>query len=90
VSRIRRKGEEDQILRSSYIKGRINTSQILTDKKAAFFFVVIPEEMIILHAQGRAVRRFDARGRLHRQRVPRSCGQNIQLTRNRIKCRIAT
>src|SRR3990170_4070974 len=33
-----------------YIKGRINaSSQILTDKqRAAFFFVLVPEEMIIL------------------------------------------
>jgi len=43
--------EEDQILRElQYIKQRINTSSgILTDKqKTAFFFVLIPEEMIIL------------------------------------------
>ncbi len=43
--------EEDQILRElQYIKHRINTSSsILTDKqKTAFFFVLIPEEMIIL------------------------------------------
>lgn len=43
--------EEDQILRElQEIKYRINTSSgILTDKqKTAFFFVVIPEEMIIL------------------------------------------
>jgi arsenite-transporting ATPase len=42
--------EEDQILRElEYIKGRINTSsQILTDRqRAAFFFVVVPEQMII-------------------------------------------
>jgi arsenite-transporting ATPase len=46
--------EEDQILSElSYIKGRINTSsRILTDReKTAFFFVVIPEEMIILDTQ---------------------------------------
>ena len=43
--------EEDQILAElQYIKGRINTSSsILTDReKTAFFFVVTPEEMIIL------------------------------------------
>jgi arsenite-transporting ATPase len=46
--------EEDQILKElQYIKGRINTSSgILTDKqKTAFFFVLIPEEMIILDTQ---------------------------------------
>ncbi len=56
VSRLRseKKTEEDQILNElSYIKGRINaSSRILTDKeKTAFFFVVIPEEMIILDTQ---------------------------------------
>ncbi len=43
--------EEDQILKElQYIKHRINTSSgILTDKqKTAFFFVLVPEEMIIL------------------------------------------
>jgi len=43
--------EEDQILTElQYIKDRINTSSsILTDReKTAFFFVVTPEEMIIL------------------------------------------
>jgi arsenite-transporting ATPase len=43
--------EEDQILRElQYIKGRINaSSSILTDKqKTAFFFVLVPEEMILL------------------------------------------
>src|SRR5437870_6077345 len=43
--------EEDQILAElQYIKKRINTSsRILTDRvKTAFFFVVVPEEMIIL------------------------------------------
>jgi len=43
--------EEDKILEElRYIKGRINaSSQILTDKqRAAFFFVLVPEEMIIL------------------------------------------
>jgi arsenite-transporting ATPase len=43
--------EEDKILEElHYIKNRINTSsQILTDKRrTAFFFVLVPEEMIIL------------------------------------------
>src|SRR5438132_3772250 len=43
--------QEDQILAElQYIKGRINdSSSILTDKqKTAFFFVVVPEEMILL------------------------------------------
>ena len=53
VSRIKREKEtdEDQILTElQYIKQRINaSSSILTDKeKTAFFFVVVPEEMIIL------------------------------------------
>ena len=51
----RQKGtEEDQILGElQYIKGRINaSSRILTDRqKTAFFFVVVPEEMIILDTQ---------------------------------------
>jgi arsenite-transporting ATPase len=56
VSRIKREKEtdEDKILTElQYIKGRINaSSSILTDKeKTAFFFVVVPEEMIILDTQ---------------------------------------
>jgi len=46
--------EEDQILTElQYIKTRINaSSQILTDRaRTAFFFVVVPEEMIILDTQ---------------------------------------
>ncbi len=46
--------EEDQILKELlYIKARINaSSQILTDRaRTAFFFVVVPEEMIILDTQ---------------------------------------
>ena len=45
------KVDEDKILEElKYIKRRINTSsQILTDKlRTAFFFVLVPEEMIIL------------------------------------------
>jgi arsenite-transporting ATPase len=52
VSRLRREKdtEQDAILNElQFIKGRINaSSSILTDKtKTAFFFVVVPEEMII-------------------------------------------
>ncbi|HKD40131.1 MAG TPA: TRC40/GET3/ArsA family transport-energizing ATPase [Myxococcaceae bacterium] len=52
VSRLKRQKEteQDQILKELlYIKGRINaSSSILTDKeKTAFFFVVVPEQMII-------------------------------------------
>ncbi len=46
--------EEDKILEElRYIKTRINaSSQILTDKRrTAFFFVLVPEEMIILDTQ---------------------------------------
>jgi len=49
-----KESEEDQILKElQFIKQRINTSSgILTDKnKTAFFFVLIPEEMIILDTQ---------------------------------------
>ncbi len=51
VTRGRKELEEDKILKELlYIRGRINaSSQILTDKlKTAFFFVVVPEEMIII------------------------------------------
>ena len=53
VARIKRQkvSEEDHILTElQYIKNRINqSSSILTDrKKTAFYFVVVPEEMIIL------------------------------------------
>lgn len=56
VAKIKRQKEtdEDKILTElQYIKGRINASSgILTDKeKTAFFFVVVPEEMIILDTQ---------------------------------------
>ena len=56
VARIKRETatEEDHILSElQYIKNRINQSSgILTDKeKTAFFFVVVPEEMIILDTQ---------------------------------------
>src|SRR5512132_1915267 len=56
VTRLKREKttEEDQILNElRYIKTRINqSSNILTDKqKTAFYFVVVPEEMIILDTQ---------------------------------------
>ncbi len=56
VAKIKRQKEtdEDKILTElQYIKGRINASSgILTDKeRTAFFFVVVPEEMIILDTQ---------------------------------------
>jgi arsenite-transporting ATPase len=56
VSRLKRekKTEEDEILSElQYIRGRINaSSSILTDKeKTAFFFVIVPEEMILLDTQ---------------------------------------
>src|SRR3989304_3358490 len=59
VSRLKQEKhtEEDQILTElTYIKDRINaSSRILTDKeKTAFFFVVVPEEMIILDTQNAA------------------------------------
>jgi arsenite-transporting ATPase len=56
VSRLKREKEteEDQILNElQYIRTRINaSSRILTDKeKTAFFFVVVPEEMILIDTQ---------------------------------------
>ena len=56
VSRLKREKEteEDQILRElQYIRTRINaSSRILTDKqKTAFFFVIVPEEMILVDTQ---------------------------------------
>jgi len=56
VSRLKRQKdtEEDHILSElQYIRGRINaSSRILTDKdKTAFYFVVVPEKMIILDTQ---------------------------------------
>jgi arsenite-transporting ATPase len=56
VSRLKRQKEteEDQILNElQYIRSRINaSSRILTDReKTAFFFVITPEEMILLDTQ---------------------------------------
>jgi arsenite-transporting ATPase len=56
VSRLKREKEteEDQILKElQYIRTRINaSSRILTDKvQTAFFFVIIPEQMILIDTQ---------------------------------------
>jgi arsenite-transporting ATPase len=56
VSRLKREKEteEDAILRElQFIRSRINdSSRILTDReKTAFFFVIIPEEMILIDTQ---------------------------------------
>lgn len=54
VMRRDKESQEDQILQElQYIKQRINASSgILTDKeRTAFFFVVVPEEMIIFDTQ---------------------------------------
>jgi len=56
VARMKRQKEteEDQILTElQYIRGRINaSSRILTDKvKTAFFFVIVPEEMILIDTE---------------------------------------
>jgi arsenite-transporting ATPase len=54
VMRREKETQEDEILKELlYIKQRINaSSSILTDKtKTAFFFVVVPEEMIIFDTQ---------------------------------------
>jgi arsenite-transporting ATPase len=54
VMKRNKESEEDMILKElQYIKHRINTSSgILTDReKTAFFFVLVPEEMIILDTQ---------------------------------------
>lgn len=54
VMRREKESEEDMILKElQYIKHRINTSSsILTDtEKTSFYFVLVPEEMIILDTQ---------------------------------------
>ncbi|HEY4690167.1 MAG TPA: TRC40/GET3/ArsA family transport-energizing ATPase [Anaerolineae bacterium] len=86
--------EEDEILNElNYIKGRINaSSRILTDRaKTAFFFVVVPEEMIILDTL-KAAKLFAAfdvplAGYVVNRVVPRELlGQNIPAyLRNRIE-----
>jgi arsenite-transporting ATPase len=74
--------EEDQILTElQHIKSRINaSSRILTDKeKTAFFFVVVPEEMIILDTRKAAelFARFDVplSGYIVNRVVPRELAQ---------------
>jgi arsenite-transporting ATPase len=96
VSRLKREKEteQDQILQELlYIKGRINaSSSILTDKtKTAFFFVVIPEEMIITDTQKAAqlFAQFDVPivGYVVNRVIPRQLlEQNIpEYLRNRIR-----
>ncbi len=96
VSRLKREKEteEDQILRElQYIRTRINTSsRILTDKeKTAFFFVVVPEEMILVDTQKAAnlFAKFDVpiSGYVVNRVVPRELlSQNIpSYLRNRIE-----
>src|SRR2546428_2799452 len=74
--------EEDQILNElQYIKGRINaSSRILTDRqKTAFFFVLVPEEMILLDTRKAAelFARFDVpiAGYVVNRVVPPELGQ---------------
>jgi arsenite-transporting ATPase len=95
VSRLKQEKhtEEDQILTElTYIKNRINaSSRILTDReRAAFYFVLVPEEMIILDTQ-KAAKLFAAfdvpiAGYLVNRVVPRELlGQDIpSYLRNRI------
>jgi len=95
VARIRRKQtEEDRILEElQYIRQRINmSSSILTDsRKTAFFFVLIPEEMVILDTLKAAelFRRFDVpiSGYVVNRVLPvELLGQNIpEYLRNRIE-----
>ena len=96
VSRLKREKEteEDQILKElQYIRGRINaSSKILTDKeKTGFFFVVIPEEMILVDTSKAAelFARFDVpiMGYVVNRVVPRELlDQNIpSYLKNRIE-----
>jgi arsenite-transporting ATPase len=96
VARIKqsKQTEEDQILNElTYIKGRINaSSSILTDKaKTAFFFVVVPEEMIIIDTRkaGKLFAAFDVpiAGYIVNRVVPRGLlNENIPpYLRNRIE-----
>lgn len=96
VSRLKREKEteEDQILNElQYIRQRINSSsRILTDReKTAFFFVVIPEEMILIDTQKAAglFAKFDVpiSGYVVNRVVPHELlGQNIPpYLRNRIE-----
>jgi arsenite-transporting ATPase len=89
-----KESEEDKILKElQFIKQRINTSSsILTDKlKTAFFFVVVPEEMIILDTKKAAglFAKFDvplAGYIVNRVIPPELAGQNIPAyLRNRME-----
>jgi arsenite/tail-anchored protein-transporting ATPase len=96
VSRLKREKqtEQDQILQElQYIKKRINaSSSILTDKaKTAFYFVVVPEQMIIADTKKAAqlFAQFDVPigGYVVNRVIPRSLlEQNIpEYLRNRIR-----
>ena len=96
VSRLKREKEteEDAILKElQYIRGRINaSSKILTDKdKTGFFFVVIPEEMILIDTAKAAelFAKFDVpiMGYVVNRVIPRELlGQNIPpYLKNRIE-----
>lgn len=95
VARIRRRQtEEDRILEElQYIRQRINmSSSILTDsRRTAFFFVLIPEELVILDTLKAAelFRRFDVpiSGYVVNRVIPAELlGQNIpEYLRNRIE-----
>jgi arsenite-transporting ATPase len=94
VMQRKKESEEDQILKElQFIKHRINTSSgILTDKqKTAFFFVVVPEEMIILDTKKAAglFAKFDvplAGYIVNRVIPPELAGQNIPAyLRNRME-----
>jgi arsenite-transporting ATPase len=87
------KVEEDKILDElKYIKNRINaSSQILTDKRrTAFFFVLVPEEMILLDTRKAAelFSRFDVpiSGYVVNRMLPADLGKESlpQYLRNRI------
>jgi arsenite/tail-anchored protein-transporting ATPase len=82
VMQRKKESEEDQILGELMdIKYRINTSSsILTDKqKTAFFFVVVPEEMIIIDTQKAAglFAKFDVplSGYIVNRVIPKELGQ---------------
>src|SRR5262245_48616826 len=84
--------QEDQILTElTYIRERINaSSQVLTDKKrTAFFFVVVPEEMIILDTRKAAelFARFDVpiSGYVVNRILPPELGQEGKI--GRASCR---
>jgi arsenite-transporting ATPase len=94
VMQRKKESEEDAILRElQEIKYRINTSSsILTDKqKTAFFFVITPEEMIILDTQKAAglFAKFDvplAGYIVNRVIPPELAGQDIpEYLRNRLE-----